>query len=76
MNDKKEGMKSCLFDIDEQVVWLKSANDLLAATHVANAHGELGQEALCALTKLYETIVEELEACLCALGDCLKEEDE
>lgn len=76
MNDKKEEIKSCLLDIEDQITWLKSANDLLAATSVANAHGELGREALYALIKLYETITEEFETCFCALNDCLKEEDE
>lgn len=74
MSNKKEEIKSYLLDIEDQITWLKSANDLLAATSTANAHGELGQKALWALTKLYETITEEFETCFCALNDCLKEE--
>lgn len=75
MNDKKREMKSYLLDVGDQIAWLKSTNDLLAAVSAANAHGELGQEALYALEKLYETVTDEFETCFYALNDCFEEED-
>lgn len=76
MKEEKENIISCLLDIEDRIVWLMSANDLLAATSVANAHGELGQEALYALVKLYETITDELESDIDALQVLFKKEVE
>lgn len=75
MNVKKEEMKKCLVDIDDQLILLRSANDLLAATGMANERGELGQDALFALMKLYETITEELEDGIYTLQDFFEKED-